>query len=112
MAKAPLGADNGIGVALAALEADDLAHPALEVLHEPSGQGVAFHLVSMEGGTAHNAIPREAEASLLTADIASLHAKAEALADGLGRRIRAQSCSRWPGMFTTGLSGARTRKFK
>ncbi|MDR3087601.1 MAG: beta-Ala-His dipeptidase, partial [Azoarcus sp.] len=55
----------------------------LRLLHELSRQGVAFHLVSMEGGTAHNAIPREAEASLLTADIASLRAKAETLADGL-----------------------------
>lgn len=55
----------------------------LRLLHELAGQGVDFRLVSMEGGAAHNAIAREAEAVLLSADAASVRAKAEALVDTL-----------------------------
>jgi dipeptidase D len=49
----------------------------VQFLHRQAEKGFDFRLVSMTGGTAHNAIPREAEAVLLVKDSSALLAEAE-----------------------------------
>jgi len=48
-----------------------------QFLHGLNAKGFDFRLASMKGGTAHNAIPREAEAMLLVVDPSALLAEAE-----------------------------------
>ncbi|MCL1860387.1 MAG: aminoacyl-histidine dipeptidase [Proteobacteria bacterium] len=57
-----------------------------QFLYELAGKGFDFRLASMKGGTAHNAIPREAEAILRVEDASCLQAEAE----GFVARLRSQ----------------------
>ena len=58
-----------------------------QFLLELTEKGVDFRLASMTGGTAHNAIAREAEAVLRVADPASLFAEAEGFVARLRDRL-------------------------
>jgi len=58
-----------------------------QFLHELAGKGFDFRLVSMMGGTAHNAIAREAEAVLLVGDASALLAEAEGFVAGLRSQL-------------------------
>ena len=56
-------------------------------LHELAEKGFAFRLVSMTGGTAHNAIPREAEAVLQVEDASTLLAETKNFVAGLQSQL-------------------------
>ena len=58
-----------------------------QFLCELDEKGFVFRLASMKGGTAHNAIPREAEAVLRAADPSSLLAEAEGFVAALRSRL-------------------------
>ncbi|MDR2208093.1 MAG: beta-Ala-His dipeptidase [Azoarcus sp.] len=58
-----------------------------QFLHRLVEKGFDFRLVSMTGGTAHNAIPREAEAVLRVEDISSLLVEAGSFVAELRSRV-------------------------
>ena len=59
-------------------------------LHERLRAGADFRLVSMAGGSAHNAIPREAGATLWVKDAAALQAEAERFAEALRKELNSE----------------------
>ena len=58
-----------------------------QFLHELAEKGFDFRLVSMKGGTAHNAIAREAEAVLCVKEVSALRAEAEGFVAGLRSQL-------------------------
>jgi dipeptidase D len=58
-----------------------------QFLRELDEKGFDFRLVSMKGGTAHNAIPREAEAVLRVEDVSSLLEETEGFVEALRNRL-------------------------
>ena len=58
-----------------------------QFLYELAEKGFDFQLISMTGGTAHNAIPREAEAVLRVVDPSFLYAQIEGFVTRLRNRL-------------------------
>ncbi|MDR0634650.1 MAG: aminoacyl-histidine dipeptidase [Azoarcus sp.] len=63
------------------------------LLHTLAATGVDFRLAAFDGGTAHNALPREAVARLFLADTPRLQAHADSFAAGLRAELPEEDAS-------------------